>query len=172
MVLLEIVVVVLVCAGLTRLIRLSDAAAPLRDAAAARSDLLAKLLACPHCLSFWLAAACALLRWWVKGLSLEESLLELGLFVLLGWRGAYYINRQIDLRVARQSPVGGARSQRRCSVCAKPYSADFLERQGMEFCSVACWFDYLKERPRPRQQTLSPSGEFIRQEITVVQDKV
>ena len=55
MIVLEIVVLVLVGAIRTRFIRLSESAAPLRSAVMDRSDLLAKLLACPHCLSFWLA---------------------------------------------------------------------------------------------------------------------
>ena len=90
MIVLEIVVLVLVGAIVTRFIRLSESAAPLRSAVIDRSDLLAKLLACPHCLSFWLALGGTGLLRWVKGVAPADSLLKMGTFVILGWRGSYY----------------------------------------------------------------------------------
>ena len=168
MVFLEIVVLVFVCAGLTRFLRSSESTAAMRSAASERSELLAKLLACPHCLSFWIALACTLLLRAIRGM----SLLELGLFVLLGWRGAYYVNRQLDRRSERRRSVVDS-SQRRCRVCGKSHEADFIERRGFDFCSVTCWFDYLRDRLRVRsgKRILAPSGELIKQEVYPVSFK-
>lgn len=99
----------------------------------------------------------------MKGVSPADSLLKMGTFVILGWRGSYYVSRLMELRAARQRPVVDSHL-RQCQACSQPYSDDFIDRHGMDFCSVACWFDYLKKRPRPHQ-TVTPSGDFIRQEM-------
>ena len=68
---------------------------------------------------------------------------------------AYYLNRQIELRASKQRPVVD-RALRRGKTCGKPYGDDFVDRHGMDFYTVACEFDYLKERPRPHRQTVTP----------------
>ena len=92
------------------------------------------------------------------------SLLEFAVFLLVGWRGAHYLNRLIDKRRERRQGRGTSLASRRCPVCAKPYSEDFVERNGKYFCSHTCWFDFLKNRPRPRETLFTSKGGFVRQE--------
>lgn len=82
--------------------------------------------------------------------------------VLLGWRGAYYVNQSLDQR----RDQAATRASQSCAVCATPYEEDVsIERGGLTFCSTTCWFDYLRARPKPRKKLVGPSGEIIRQEI-------
>ena len=140
---------------LTRFLRQSSATAGLREIATARSARLGRLLACPQCLSFWIALICSLF--------LAGTVLEFGAIVLIGWRGAYYANRMLDrIAAAATEPE---KKEMQCRVCDAPYERTFLERQGHAFCSHACWFDYLRARPKSRDQLFDKTGAFIRQEV-------
>ncbi|MEE2831856.1 MAG: rhodanese-like domain-containing protein [Candidatus Latescibacterota bacterium] len=154
----EIVVLVSLTAALTRFVRQAPQTEGLRLWVAQRSRLLDKLLTCPHCISFWIAVAGTAALWLLE----TRSPLEVGLMVLLGWRGAYYINRSMDQR--RDQAIH--RAGLSCSVCGAPYQEKVsIERGGLAFCSTACWFDYLRTRPTPRKNLVSRSGEIIPQEI-------
>jgi rhodanese-related sulfurtransferase len=50
-------------------------------------------------------------------------------------------------------------------MCGAPYRRGFLERFDAYFCSYACWFDYLKSRPRPAADLIGPSGTPVPQEV-------
>ncbi|MBT4499206.1 MAG: hypothetical protein HOC74_15870 [Gemmatimonadetes bacterium] len=146
-------------AAMTRFLRQGAITERLRLNLSARSPLLEKLFSCPHCLCFWNALACAAL--------LARSWVEFVILVLLGWRGAYYLNRLFDY-LQKPSPTGRPK-QSPCQVCGTPWNDDFLQRRGFSFCSHRCWFDYLKkmhqEVHRPDQPLFDASGVFIRQEI-------
>ncbi|MEE2659812.1 MAG: rhodanese-like domain-containing protein [Candidatus Latescibacterota bacterium] len=170
-----IVLVVSVTAALTRWIRQSPRGAPLRQRLSDTSPLAAKMLSCGHCLSFWIALGFTLLVWSPGGevadapdviqLGAHEIrgqwLLEFGLFVLLGWRGAYFINRSLDRRQAQQERDRAST----CGGCGAPHQEEFLSRGGLSFCSTTCWFDFLRQRPMPREQLVNGKGELIPQEI-------
>ena len=156
----QILLLAIAVALLTRLLRQSSHTEGLRRSLSAYSDVLGKLFRCPHCLSFWLAGAGAVLFLVFGGL----SLLEFALFILLGWRGAYYLNRLIDNRQAQRLELDERLASSQCPVCSKPYSEDFLERNGMHFCSHTCWFDFLKDRPRSYDTLYTSRGDFVRQE--------
>lgn len=146
-------------AGVTRFLRQGAVAKPLRLKLSARSPLLERLFSCPHCLCFWSALACAAL--------LARSWVEFVILVLLGWRGAYYLNRLFDYL---QKPSSKSRpKQSPCQVCGTPWNGDFLQRRGFSFCSHRCWFDYLKtmrqEADRPAQSLFDDRGVIIHQEI-------
>ncbi|MFC1525313.1 rhodanese-like domain-containing protein [Candidatus Latescibacterota bacterium] len=156
---LEIAGIIVVSAALARFLRRADSTAGLRRYLGDRSAILHKLVSCPHCLCFWFALACTVGVGVVRG---DISALEFGLYVLAGWRGAYYLNRGLDHRREGSAKVmaGG-----RCEACGKPCAAEFLERRGLRFCSHSCWFDYLRSLPAPRERLLGPKGEILRQEI-------
>ena len=156
----QILLLTIAAAAVTRVLRQSDHTEGLRRSLAARSSVLAKLFRCPHCLSFWLAAAGAVL-FLVFG---QVSLVEFALFILLGWRGAYYLNRLIDNRVEQRKELGDRLAHHLCPLCSKPFSEDFLERGGLYFCSHTCWFDYLRNRPRSYDTLYTARGDFVRQE--------
>ena len=150
--------IVLVAAALSRFVRRSPVLEPMRRVLSDRSSLLAKLLSCPHCLSFWISLACALALWQVRGV----TLVEFGLFTLVGWRGAYYLNRALDRRESA-APLEVEASA--CPVCGGPLGRDPVERRGMHFCTTECWFDFLRTQPVPRDKLIGPKGEILRQEI-------
>ena len=55
---------------------------------------------------------------------------------------------------------------KRCYICDKTYDQEtFLERRNHLFCSHRCWFDYLRDQPKPIRDLIDDSGEIIRQEI-------
>jgi rhodanese-related sulfurtransferase len=146
-------------AAMTRFLRQGAITEPLRLKLSARSPLLEKLFSCPHCLCFWNALACAAL--------LARSWVEFVILILLGWRGAYYLNSLFDYL---QKPSSSGRpKQSPCQVCCTPWNDDFLQRRGFSFCSHRCWFDYLKtmrqEVHRSDQPLFDDRGVFIRQEI-------
>ena len=154
----EIVLLVSLTAALTRFVRQASRTEELRLWVARRSRLLDKLLTCPHCLSFWIAVAGTGALWLLE----TRSPLEVGLMILLGWRGAYYVNKSLDQR----RDLAIRRAGQTCAVCSAPYEENVsIERGGMAFCSTTCWFDYLRKRPTPRQNLVRDSGEIIRQEI-------
>lgn len=146
-------------AAATRFLRQGAITEQLRLKLSARSPLLEKLFSCPHCLCFWNALACAAL--------LARSWVEFVILVLLGWRGAYYLNRLFDY--LQKPSATGRPKQAPCQVCGAPWNGDFLQRRGFFFCSHRCWFDYLKtmrqEAYRSDQHLFDDSGIFIRQEI-------
>lgn len=154
---LQIALLTLLTAVLTRWVRQGEMPRPVREWVEARSRFLAKLINCPHCLSFWLSLAGTVCLWGARGM----SSLEFGLFVLIGWRGAYFINRSLDSRsaAARMPPKD-------CIQCGNPLDGeDAIERGSLSFCSSDCWFTYLRRRPIPRDQLLGAGGEILRQEI-------
>ncbi len=154
---LQIALLALLTAVLTRWMRQGELTRPARDWVESRSPFLTKLVNCPHCLSFWLSLAGTVCLWGLRGM----SPLEFGLFVLIGWRGAYFINRSLDRRTeeAQTAP-------RDCSQCGKSFDRNsFIERGSLSFCSTDCWFAYLRQRPIPRDQLLGAGGEILRQEI-------
>lgn len=158
MILVELIGLVALSAALTWFIREHPAAEGFRAGLCRRSRLLSRLLECPHCLSLWIAVAAVALLWRIQGL----SLLEVGLYVLIGWRGAFYLNRALAQR--REHAVG--QSGQACTVCGRPYDGQtFLEREGLSFCSTTCWFDFLRARPAPRNRLVGRAGELIRQEM-------
>ena len=127
----------------------------MRASLTARSVLFGKLLTCPHCTSFWIALICSLF--------LSRNLLEFGAIVLIGWRGAFFANRWLD-RLARPAAEVEVVDEA-CHVCGAPYNKEFLQRHHLKFCSHACWFDYLRARPKSRDQLFDKTGAFIRQEV-------
>lgn len=143
------VVGVIVVATLgSRFIRMADATAGLREYLSGRSKLLGTLVSCPHCLGFWFSLGGALLLagTWFQGF----------VITLLGWRASYHLNRMMDRHgespgVADQ-PAYQPRSQRRCQHCGKPWQRRFIERRGHYFCSLTCWFSYLREAQQSRRQ--------------------
>ena len=160
MVALQILLLIVLTAGLTRFLRQSEYGEGLRTSLSSRSRVLEKLFRCPHCVSFWLAAIGATLFWVLVHL----SLVEFALFTLLGWRGAYYLNRLIDTRRDRHRANIDRKANLQCPVCSKSYSEDFLARNGLHFCSHTCWFDFLKNRPRSYDTLYTSKGDFVRQE--------
>ena len=54
----------------------------------------------------------------MKGVSPADSLLKMGTFVILGWRGSYYVSRLMELRAARQRPVVDSHL-RQCKACSQ-----------------------------------------------------
>jgi len=151
---LKILGTTLVAALVGRFLKEARLLEPLRQSLSARSALAEKLLSCSHCLSFWISLGCGLALF-------GGNVLELFAIVLLGWRGSYYLNRFID-RAGPRRPAG----ERRCHVCGKPYEKKrFLERQGLFFCSHACWFNHLKHTLREKPTLFNAAGEFIRQEV-------
>jgi len=152
---------ILFAASVSRFIRQSAVTEGLRLRLSECSVLLNKLISCPHCLCFWLALFC--------GAALARTWLQFFILVLLGWRGAYYLNRLVD----RVAPRPSSRSARRhpCQVCGAPWNKDFLERQGMSFCSYRCWFDYLKQARQRDKPLFNAEGNFIRQEFFPVSFK-
>ena len=154
--LFQILITVVLVALLTRFIRQSPVLEKPRLFLSARSALLGKLLSCPHCVSFWLALFSALL--------LARTLLDFGLMVILGWRGAYYLNRLLD-RLARPAEARPEATEHYCYGCGAPYHKDFLERQHLFFCSHQCWFDFLKTRQKSIRHLIDKNGEPIRQDL-------
>lgn len=150
--------IVLVAACLSRLIRQAEITHPLRHFLSDRSALLAKLLHCPHCLSFWIALGCTAALWALRG----ASLLEFGLFTLLGWRGGYYLNQALD---RRQQSSAAVTQRSECPVCGKPVGTEPVERRGAYYCSSECWIEFLRTQPVPREKLIGPKGEILRQEI-------
>lgn len=162
MLLLHIVGLVAFTAALTRFLRQSPAAASQRRWLQERSSLLDRLVTCPHCLSFWISAAATAALWGLAGL----SYLQVGVYVLLSWRGSVYANLALDRALVRGRDRRQQRSEQSCRVCGAPYDAKrFLDRDGLLFCSRRCWFNYLRARPVARTQLVGPSGEIIPQEI-------
>ena len=124
---LEFFILVAITAALTRFLRQGEAVAGLRRRLASASPLAAAVLRCTHCLSFWLALALTILLGAIRHRFGDPlGWVEGPLFILLGWRGAYYINRQIDQRV--QVSPEAERQARRCEVCDKPLSEEFTPR--------------------------------------------
>jgi len=150
--------IVLLAATLSRFVRQAEVTAPLRQFLSSRSALLAKLIDCPHCLSFWIALGCNLALWVTRGI----SPLEFGLYTMVGWRGGYFLNRALD---RRQQASGAVPCEGDCPVCGKPLSTDPVERRGMHFCSLNCWVDFLRTQPVPREKLVGPKGEILRQDI-------
>ena len=158
--LISIVGLLVLVTALTRFIRKSPVLAGARAYLSERSSLLGQLLACPHCLSFWLALCCAAIAfWWTR------EWLDFGIIWLLGWRGSYYINRTLDAKKINPE-VQHNEEDKRCYICDKTYDQEtFLERRNHLFCSHRCWFDYLRDQPKPIRDLIDDSGEIIRQEI-------
>lgn len=155
---LVVLCIVVVAATLSRFLRQAEATAPMRQFLGRRSALLEKLINCPHCLSFWIALGCTLALWAARGV----SLIEFGLYTLVGWRGAYYLNRALD---RRQQVAAADPSEEGCRACGKPLGPDAVERRSMHFCSTDCWFEFLRTQPVPREKLVGPRGEILRQEI-------
>jgi rhodanese-related sulfurtransferase len=154
---LQIALLTLLAAGLTRWLRQGESTRSMREWIEDRSQFLAKLVNCPHCLSFWLAVGGTSVLVAIRGM----SLLEFALFVLIGWRGAYFINRTVDGRQEAASAIPPE-----CLQCGDSLDRQtFIERGSLAFCSPDCWFDYLRQRPIPRDQLLGAGGEILRQEI-------
>ena len=146
---------ILVAAVLSRLVLRTPTLDHLRQAQDGSSPFLARLLSCSSCLAFWLALA--------GGLAMASGeLLELAPTVLLGWRGAYYLNRLID----RMTGYVPARPARQCHVCGSPYAKErFIHRHGLDFCSHDCWFNHLKTILREKPVIFDRQGMLIRQEV-------
>ena len=162
---LEFLALVAVTTALTRLLRQGQAAAKLRFRLASASPLAAALLRCAHCLSFWIALAITLLLGVVRyRLGDPVGWIEGPLFVLLSWRSAFYINRQIDQHALKSSEAE-QRASAACESCGDELPAEPLERRSLFFCSLKCWFDFLKERPTSYDKLFTPAGDIIRQEI-------
>jgi rhodanese-related sulfurtransferase len=168
---IEVAAVVLIAASLSRFLQRADATAGLRQLLSERSALLHKLVTCPHCLCFWFALATTVALGVMRHtLEAQEHAgaygalwwMTQGLYVLVGWRGAYYVNRGLD---RRREASGSAAATGSCEVCHRPYTQEFLERRGMLFCSHSCWFDYLRSLPVPRARLVGPKGEILRQEL-------
>ena len=160
----EIVVLVVLTAMLTRFVRQSRQTEWLRAWVSARSQLLDKLFTCPHCVSFWIAAAGTGLVWSLR----TPSALEVGIMILLGWRGAYYVNQSLDQRRDRVSDQASLA----CTVCGAAYEEGVsIKRAERVFCSTTCWFDFLRIRPKALKKLVSSSGELIRQEMLPVSYK-
>ncbi len=154
----SILAAVLLSAAITRFIRQAELLSGFRLNLAQRYPIFSKLISCQHCLSFWLAVG--------LGAFLGRDLLNFGIIVLLGWRGAFFLNRMLDatLAAARPDPL----ADNNCRVCGATYKKDFLERRGHLFCSYRCWFDLLKSRQQSFQASeslLDEFGDFVRQEI-------
>lgn len=159
MILVELIGLVALSAALTWFIRDHPVTEGLRVELRGRSRLLSRMLECPHCLSLWIAVAAVALLWWIQGL----SYLEVGLFILVGWRGAFYINRAVAQR--REHDVRRSSGQT-CTLCGRPCQEQTcLEREGLPFCSTTCWFNFLRARPAPRNRLVGRAGELIRQEM-------
>lgn len=154
-----ILAVIGISAAVSRFIGRSLITEGLRLRLSALSPLLGKLLSCPHCLGFWIALLCATL--------LAGTWFQFVTFVLLGWRGGYYLNRLLDYLTKPAIPRPAL--ERNCRVCGTPWKKDFLERHNFFFCSYRCWFDYLKETrqeaSRASRKLFDDSGVFIRQEL-------
>jgi len=161
---LEFFALVALTAALTRFVRQGQAVAGFRRWLASVSSLASALLRCAHCLSFWIALGLTVLLGVIRN-RLDDPIgwIEGPLFVILGWRGAFYINRQLDQRA--QDSTAAVRMARKCAICDKPFTEGFLERHGLYFCTLQCWFSFLKERPTSYNKLFTPAGEFIRQEI-------
>ena len=155
MLLVHILVTVVLATVLSRFIRQSSATENLRLNLSARSAFVAKLLSCPHCLTFWAAILCALF--------LASSMLEFGIVILLGWRGGFYLNRLVDKLSRRAIPQPA--KNRPCYLCGAPYNKDFLKRQHLVFCSHRCWFEFLKDRPKKAERLFDKNDVFIQQEV-------
>lgn len=163
MLFVEILALVAISAALTRFLRQAPQTAGLR-ASVEGVPLLGSLWACPHCLSFWISLAGTGAMWAYA----PRDALELGLMVLLGWRGAWFVNKSLDGRREEERD----KASRTCARCGKPWEEDVsLERGHLTFCSTTCWFDFLRARPTPRQNLVGRSGELIRQEIYPVSYK-
>ena len=94
----------------------------------------------------------------------QLDIIILGVLVLLGWRGAYYLNQLIDRLIADKTP----QEHPACHVCGKPYHKETgLEREGHYFCSYDCWFGLLKQdaQSTSRQPLFDAGGAFITKEI-------
>lgn len=156
----EMAATVFAVAALTRFVRQASAMAPLRQAAGARSAFLRKLLACPHCLSFWVGLGAGLLWWGLGGL----TALQTAALVFLSWRLSYYMNRALDDRLAQKAAPTGHSP---CHVCGRAYGGDFIIRRQLQFCSQACWFRHLKGElaPTRAQPLFDQNDAFVRQEI-------
>ena len=161
--LVEAIAIIAFAAAGTRFLREAESTAEMRRVLSNASALLAKLISCPHCLSFWLSLVCALVLLTARGVSFHTLgyFFELGFYTFAGWRGAYYVNRGLD----RRREVRAAEPDRSCAVCGKPCTEDFLERRDQHFCSQACWFTSLRNRPIPRDRLVGPSGELTRLEV-------
>ena len=161
---LQFVGLVVLTASLTRFMRQGETASGFRMRLSASSTVAAALLRCAHCVSFWLALALTGILGVIR-YQLEDPLgwVEGPLFVLLGWRGAYYLNLQIDRRT--ESSAANELQRQRCAVCDKRYVEGFLERGGLYFCSLQCWFGFLKNRPASYNKLFTAAGDVIRQEI-------
>jgi E3 ubiquitin-protein ligase RNF13 len=140
--------VVLVATLGSRFIRLGGATAGLREYLNARARLLGTLISCPHCLCFWLSltGALAVASTWFQG----------AVIILLGWRVSYHLNRMMDRHGGRSDsdarPARQPRGERRCQQCGKPWRRSFLERRAQYFCSLSCWFEYLRDTEVAREQ--------------------
>lgn len=154
----SIIIAVLLSAALTRFIRRAELLAGFRLGLVQWSPLLGRVISCPHCLSFWLAI--------VLGALLAHDWPNFGIMVLLGWRGAFFLNQLLDATLAASNPIPLSGSD--CQVCGASFRKDFLERRGHLFCSYRCWFDFLKAREqsfRASESLLDEFGDFVRQEI-------
>jgi rhodanese-related sulfurtransferase len=153
----EIIALVTLTAMLTRFLRQAPQTVALRDWMRMHSRLLHQLFTCTHCLSFWIAVAGTAAAWYLQA----RTPLEVGAMVLVGWRGAHYVNRSLDQRRDQLRTRG-----RSCLVCDAPFEEGIsIERGGLAFCSTTCWFDHLRTRPTSRKDLVGRSGEIIRQEI-------
>ena len=154
----SIIVAVLLSAAFTRFLRQAEILAGFRLGLVQRIPIFGRVISCPHCLSFWLAIVLRAL--------LAHDLLNFGIIVLLGWRGAFFLNRLLDATIAAAAPDSLFGSD--CQVCGASFRKDFLERRGHLFCSYRCWFDFLKAREqsfRASESLLNEFGDFVRQEI-------
>lgn len=114
-------------------------------------------LAGPQYLPLWPALAGGLLLNGGRELSGAQAL-ELSALVLLGWRGAYYLNAMIDRWSAAHAP--------QCHVCGTTQANPrFIHHQGLDFCSHNCWHTHLKSILTPKPVLFDRQGLLIRQEV-------
>ena len=165
MLIAQIFAVVVIATALAHLVLRAVNTSGIIQRASERLPLVASLLNCSQCVCFWSALACQVPLWILQ----EGSLLDFGLCTLIGWRGAYYINRQIE----RHSKKTNEKSKpaTHCEFCEKLLGEDSLDRRGVFFCSMTCWFDFLKHRPPASSKLFTPKGQIIRQEVYPVSYK-
>mgnify|MGYP001184169619 CR=1 FL=1 len=146
---LNIIFALIVC----RFLQLAPLTEGLRNTIEQHSKILTKLIQCPHCLFFWTAMIGASL--------LSESLIEFGVLLLIGWRGGFHVNKIINRR-GRRRP---SKKEKGCSICGLNYERKFYFRENQYFCSLNCWFDYLKNRQQTPQQVDTENKTIIPQEV-------
>jgi len=93
------------------------------------------------------------------GLLTPGRALECCALIFLGWRGGYYASLILDRLAAAPAQV-------ECQVCGSTEGKPrFVHRQGLDFCSHECWFDYLRHAVALKPALFDRQGTFIRQEV-------